>query len=111
MKQFGCILALILIAVPAWPVKKLTVADLTEMLKSLQQQKKDDQDVANAMKQVQLSEELTRSTMNELAAYASGPLTTEQIYVMEARSAILPSACRHPNHSGLGPCRAKGAHR
>ena len=41
------------------------------------------------MKQVQLSEELTRSAMNDLAAYAPGPLTTEQIYVMEARSAML----------------------
>ena len=39
MKRFGCILALLFMAVPVWPVKKVTVADLTEMLKSLQQQK------------------------------------------------------------------------
>jgi hypothetical protein len=89
MKRFGCILALVLIAVPAWPAKKITVAELTDLLKSLQEQKKSDADVALALKQVQLSEELTRSKMNDLAGYAPGPQTTEQIYVLEAGSAIL----------------------
>jgi hypothetical protein len=89
MKRFGCILALLLIAAPAWPAKKVTVAELTDMLKSMSDQKKGDQDVANALKQVQLGEELTRSVMNSLASYAPGPLTTEQIYVLEARSAVL----------------------
>ena len=89
MKRWGCILVLILMAVPAWPAKKITVAELTDMLKSLQQEKKVDQDVANALKQVVLTEELTRSTMNSLGEYAPGPLTTEQIYVLEARSAVL----------------------
>jgi len=90
MKRFVCILALILIAVPAWPAKKITVAELTDLLKSLQEQKKSDADVAVALKQVQLSEQLTRSTMNDLAGYAPGPQTTEQIYVLEAGSAVLP---------------------
>jgi hypothetical protein len=89
MKRWGCILVLILVAVPAWPAKKITVAELTDMLKSMQQEKKVDQDVANALKQVVLTEELTRSTMNSLGEYAPGPLTTEQIYVLEARSAVL----------------------
>jgi hypothetical protein len=89
MKRFGCILALVFVTVPAWPAKKITVADLTDMLKSMQQQKKSDQEIANELKQVQLSEELTRTTMNGLASYAPGQLTTEQIYVLEARSAVL----------------------
>jgi hypothetical protein len=89
MKRFGCILALIFMVLPAWSAKKVTVAELTDMLKSMQQDKKSDQEVADALKQVQLSEELTRNTMNGLANYASGPLTTEQIYVLEARSAML----------------------
>jgi hypothetical protein len=89
MKRFGCILALIFMVLPAWSAKKVTVAELTDMLKSMQQDKKSDQEVADALKQVQLSEELTRNTMNGLANYASGPLTTEQIYVLEARSATL----------------------
>lgn len=89
MKRFACILALLFIAIPAWPAKKITVAELTDMLKSMQDQKKGDQDVANALKQVQLSEQLTRNVMNSLGSYAPGPLTTEQIYVLEARSAVL----------------------
>src|SRR4051794_8090955 len=90
MKRFGCILALIFMAAPAWPAKKITVTELTDLLKSLQEQKKGDVEIATALKQVQLSEELTRSKMNDLAAYAAGPQTTEQIYVLEAGSAVLP---------------------
>jgi len=89
MKRFVCILALIFMAVPAFPAKKISVAELTGMLKSLQEQKKSDLEVATALKQVQLSEELTRSVMNSLANYAPGPQTTEQIYVLEASSAVL----------------------
>lgn len=102
MKRFGCILALILMAMPAWPAKKITVAELTGLLKSLQEQKKSDQEVANELKQVQLSEELTRNVMNSLGAYAPGQLTTEQIYVLEARSAVLaPPAADIPSTPAL----------
>ena len=90
MKRFGCVLLLVFLAVPAWAAKKITVAELTDLLKSLQEQKKSDADVALALKQVQLSEQLTRSTMNGLSGYAPGPMTTEQIYVLEAGSAVLP---------------------
>src|SRR5579862_4287034 len=89
MKRLGCIIALILIAIPAWPAKTITVAELTDMLKSMQQAKKSDDDMAAALKQVVLSEQLSRSTMNQLAEYVSGPATTEQVYVLEVRSANL----------------------
>src|SRR5947207_12716686 len=89
MKRLVSIFALLLISVPVWSAKKMSVADLTDLLKSLQDQKKGDQDVANEVKQVQLTEELTRNVMNSLGGYAPGPLTTEQIYVLEARSASL----------------------
>jgi hypothetical protein len=94
MKRFGCILMLILMALPAWPAKKVTVAELTALLKSLQEQRKSDEDIALALKQLQLSEQLTRDVMNSLSGYAPGPQTTEQIYVLEAGSAVLapPSA-------------------
>jgi len=55
----------------------------------LQQDKKSDADVAAALKQVELTEELRRSTMNSFADLMTGPLSTEQIYVLEARSATL----------------------
>ena len=90
MKRFVCILALFVFVLPAWSAKKMSVAELTDMLKSLHDQQKSHADVAAALKQVQLSEQLSRSKMNDLAAYAPGQLTTEQIYVLEARSALLP---------------------
>ena len=90
MKRFGWILVVLMAASPAWAAKKITVQQLQELLASLQQEKKTDQDVANALKEVELTEELTRSAMNSLAQYAAGPYTTEQIYVLEARSATLP---------------------
>src|SRR3974390_540860 len=97
MKRLGCIFALILMAIPAWPAKKITVAELSDMLKSMQQEKKSDADMATALKQVVLSEKLTRKPMNQLAEYVSGPATTEQMYVLEVRSAMLaPPAAEIP---------------
>ncbi len=76
-------------AIPAWSAKTITVAELTDMLKSMQQAKKSDDDTATALKQVVMGEQLSRSTMNQLAEYVSGPATTEQVYVLEVRSAML----------------------
>jgi len=90
VKRFLCILAFLVLALPAWPAKKITVGELEDMLKTMQADKKSDADVATALKQVDLSEQLTRSKMNDLAAFAPGPLTTEQFYILEARSAFLP---------------------
>ena len=90
MKGFICFLALIVSALPAWSAKKITVAELTDMLKAMHSQQKSDADAANALKQVQLTEMLSRATMNSFSADSPGPLTNEQIYVLEARSAVLP---------------------
>ena len=90
MKRIICIVMLALSALPAWSAKKITVAELTDILKSMHDQQKADADVAAALKQVQLSELLSRSTMNSFTAFSPGPLTNEQIYVLEARSSVLP---------------------
>jgi len=90
MKRFVWILALLLAASPAWAAKKITVQQLKDLLISLQQANKTDAEVAAELKQVVLSEELTRTTMNSLVSYVPGPYSTEQIYVLEARSAVLP---------------------
>jgi hypothetical protein len=89
MKRFGCVLMLALIAIPAWAAKKITVGELTDMLKSMHKENKSDADVSAALKQVELTEELTRSVMNNLVEFVPGQLSTEQIYVLEARSAFL----------------------
>jgi len=74
---------------PAWAGKTITIAQLNELLHSLAQDKKSDLDVATALKQVELSEQLTRTAMNSLVSLVNGPMSTEQIYVLEARSANL----------------------
>jgi len=90
MKRLGWMLLLLATAVPAWSAKKITVGELTDTLKSMQQEKKSDADVSAALKQIQLTEQLTRNVMNSLSDCVPGPLSTEQLYVLEARSALLP---------------------
>ena len=97
MKRFGWILVVLMAASPAWAAKKITVGQLQELLRSLQQAKKSDADVASELKQVELTEQLTVPVMNGLAGSVPGPYSTEQIYVLEARSAMLaPSAADLP---------------
>ena len=91
MKKFVVLLfVLALAATPSWADKKLTVEQLKLLLSSMQAQKKSDADVANELKQVELTEQLERNAMNDMAANAPGQLRTEQIYVLEAKSTMLP---------------------
>lgn len=91
MKRFGWIALMLLVAVPAFAAaKKITVAELRDMLTTLHTQNKSDADVATALKQVQLSEMLDTPTMNGLGPVLPGPLSTEQVFVLQARSALLP---------------------
>ncbi len=91
MRTLGCIILLLLVSLPAWPAgKEITVAELVDMLATMRHEKKSDADVANELRQVQLSEQLTRPVMNSLADTVPGQLSTVQIYVLEARSALLP---------------------
>jgi hypothetical protein len=78
-----------MLAAPAWAARKITVGQLEDLLHSMRQAKKTDAEVATELKQIELSEELTRTAMNSLVNYVPGPLSTEQIYVLEARSADL----------------------
>jgi len=67
MKRFGWILAVLMLASPAWAAKKVTVQQLKDMLVSMQQSHKTDDEVASELKQVELTEEMTVSTKNSLA--------------------------------------------
>lgn len=90
MKRLVCILVLFMLASPAWANKKLTVRQLNDLLVSFQQNKKTDVEVATELKQIELTEELTRAVMNKIVPLAPGKFSIEQIYVLEARSAALP---------------------
>jgi hypothetical protein len=89
MKRFAWVLIILMLASPAWAAKKLTLQQLRDLLISLHQDKKNDVEVAAELEQVELTEELTRSAMNSLVTYISGPHSSEQIYVLQARSAVL----------------------
>ena len=90
MRQFGWILAIFLATSPAWAAQNITVDQLKALLTTDQQAKKADADVANDLKQVVLTEELTRPVIDSLAPLIPGSVTLEQIYVLEVKSAILP---------------------
>ncbi len=89
MKRFGWILVVLMAVAPAWAAKKVTVQQLKDMLSSMHTAKKTDAEVSTELKQIELTEELTRGTMNSLVEFVPGPLSTEQVYVLEARSAAL----------------------
>lgn len=90
MKRFGWILVILIAASPAWAAKSITVQQLKDLLTADQQAKKADAEVANELKQVVLTEELTAAVMNGLAPVVPGAATLEQIYVLEAKSSVLP---------------------
>jgi len=89
MKQIIGLLLLFSLAAPLWAAKKITVQELKETLVSLNQAKKGDEEVATRLKEIELSEELTKSALVSLAQYVPGPLSQEQMNVLEGRSAIL----------------------
>jgi len=91
MKRFGWLLLLVAVAttlLSAAP-RKMTVAQLQDVLTGLHNSQKSDEQIANEMKQIELTEELTPAIMNGMVDLVNGPLSTEQMYVLEARSAML----------------------
>jgi len=90
MKRFGWLVLLMLVASPGWAAKKITVEQLKQMLTSMQAAGKSDADVVAALKDVELGEELTTPMMDSFSSLVPGQLTTEQLYILEIRSAILP---------------------
>jgi hypothetical protein len=98
MKWFGWALLSLMAASPAWAARKISVEQLKDLLVSLQQAKKTDAEVASELMQVELTEQLTRSTLNRVAPGVPGPLSSVQIYVLEIRSAVfLPPASDLPS--------------
>ena len=89
MKRSGWILVLLMAASPAWAAKKVTVQQLKDLLVSMQQYKKTDEDTANHLKEIELNEELTGSTANSLKSYLPGPLSGVQVEILKEQSAFL----------------------
>jgi hypothetical protein len=90
VKRFAWLIVILLIASPCWAAKKITVQQLKDLLAANQQSHKSDADVAAELKDLDLTEQLSRSTMNSLTPLVPGELTSEQLFVLEIRSAVLP---------------------
>ncbi len=105
MKRLALVLALASITTPAWCAQKqLSVSQLMDLAKSLQPASKPDHDFATELKQVVLTEQLSAANLNTLAQYLPGAESTEQAYVLEARSAALaPPASEIPTTAALDP--------
>lgn len=91
---------LLLVAMPftARAAKKVTVKELKDTFSALIEAKKSDQEVATRLKEMELSEQLTLGTKNSLLKDAPGPLSTEQLYVLEAGSSdLVPPASELPD--------------
>ena len=98
MKKLLWMFALLMLAMPAWAEKKITVQGLTDLLTSLHQSGKSDDEMSSEMKTLELTEELTHQEMDTLAPLMAGPLSTSQLYVLEVRSAMLaPPAADIPS--------------
>ncbi|MGA2048339.1 MAG: hypothetical protein ABSG96_11640 [Terracidiphilus sp.] len=91
MKRFGWILLLVAMgsALLSAAPKKMTVAELQDVLTGLHKAQKTDEEISNELKQIELTEELTPAAMDHMVSLVDGPLSTEQIYVLEARSSML----------------------
>jgi hypothetical protein len=90
VKRFVWLVVILLIASPGWAAKKMTVDGLKGLLTANQKAQKSDADVAAELKDVELTEELTHSSMDSVKPLVPGKLTTEQLFVLEIRSAVLP---------------------
>jgi hypothetical protein len=90
VKRFLWLVVILLIASPGWAAKKMTVQQLKDLLAADQKSQKSDADVATELKDVELTDELSHSAMESLRPVVPGQLTTEQLFVLEIRSAVLP---------------------
>jgi hypothetical protein len=91
MKRFGWIVLLVAMGPTLLSAdqKKMTVAEFQDVLTGLHNSQKTDEQVANELKQIELTEELTPAALSSMVSLINGPLSTEQMYVIEARSSML----------------------
>jgi len=89
VKRFAWLVVILLIASPTWAANKITVQQLKDMLAADQKSQKTDADVAAEFKDVELTEELTHSAIESIKTLVPGKMTTEQLFVLEIRSAVL----------------------
>ncbi len=91
-KRFALLIItlLTLMTLPAVAVKTVSVKELGALIADMQQQNKPDSNIADRLKGVNLSEQLTPAVIDEFRSMNLGPLSLEQIRILAVESALLP---------------------
>lgn len=90
-KRFALLITLLtLMTLPAVAVKTVSVKELGALIADMQQQNKPDSNIADRLKGVNLSEQLTPAVIDEFRSMNLGPLSLEQIRILAVESALLP---------------------
>lgn len=97
MSKKTCVARLVLLflivavwAAPATAAKKVTVQELSAMLNSWYADKKTDEEISGQLKQMEMREELILPVLNSYSKFNLGPLTIEQLTILQYASELQP---------------------
>ena len=89
MKARVVIFLLLIAATPVWAAQRVTVQQFKDLVISLNRAKKTDLEVAEQLRQIELTEELTPEAEASVRPYLPGPRSSDQMDALEANSAML----------------------
>lgn len=108
MKRLAILITLLALSSPCFAARKATINELKAALSAMRDARKSDADVATRLKEVDLAEQLTGATRKALQEFAPGPLSTEQLEILEGRTAVLPPpAAELPGTAAPDPAAQK----
>ncbi len=91
MARLSKFVLLLMLAVPVWAQRQMSVAQLEEFVKSSIQLKHKDKDVADIVKTLRLTQKISASTIEDLQGYGAGPRTLEALRALIPITAALPT--------------------
>src|ERR1700739_3788071 len=90
MRRLLILAAALLIALPGWAATRVSVSQLDSLLAEMHTQNKGDEATRNKLKELELTEQLTKPVMDSFTKYQPGPETIVQIRVLALERALLP---------------------
>ena len=78
------------LSLPAFAAKKITIQELSSLLETLHDQKKSDEQISSELKLVELTEELTMQNISSYGHLQLGPITLEQLTILQYASEFQP---------------------
>lgn len=92
MKRCAAVAVLVLLAVSGWAAsaKKMTVDQLKQFMADAHKANTPDDQVAAELEKVEMTEQFSHGAIEAIAPDVPGQHTTEQLYILQIRSAVLP---------------------